>query len=82
MVTFLFTDIEGSTRRWASDAAGIRLELIAHDWRSVKHAGDGVIDHLRQLLGGPTYEPPARTGATVTYGFDQIDQARTELELP
>ena len=31
MVTFLFTDVEGSTRRWESDADGMRLALAAHD---------------------------------------------------
>jgi predicted ATPase len=52
-VTFLFTDIEGSTRRWESDADGMRAELMAHDdvLRSVveghggwlfKHTGDGI----------------------------------------
>jgi predicted ATPase len=54
VVTFLFTDIEGSTRRWESDADAMRAALSAHDTllRSVidshggflfKHTGDGVI---------------------------------------
>jgi class 3 adenylate cyclase len=30
-VTFLFTDVEGSTRRWVADADGIRAALAAHD---------------------------------------------------
>jgi class 3 adenylate cyclase len=30
-VTFLFTDIEGSTRRWESDADAMRSALLAHD---------------------------------------------------
>ncbi len=53
VVTFLFTDIEGSTRRWEKDADGMRLALAAHDevLRSAteanggfmfKHTGDGV----------------------------------------
>src|SRR6476620_11145745 len=53
VVTFLFTDIEGSTRRWEADADGMRLALAAHDdilrdaveahggWL-FKHTGDGV----------------------------------------
>ena len=53
MVTFLFTDVEGSTRRWEADAEGMRAELAAHDevlraaieahggWL-FKHTGDGV----------------------------------------
>ncbi|MGA9276967.1 ATP-binding protein [Ilumatobacter sp.] len=51
-LTFLFTDIEGSTRRWELDPEGMRVELTAHDavlraaieghggdW--FKHTGDG-----------------------------------------
>ncbi|HWR47728.1 MAG TPA: NB-ARC domain-containing protein, partial [Pseudonocardiaceae bacterium] len=52
-MTFLFTDVEGSTRRWEADADGMRLALAAHDevlrtaieahggWL-FKHTGDGV----------------------------------------
>ena len=53
VVTFLFTDIEGSTRRWETDADGMRAALAAHDevlCRAIeehggwlfKHTGDGV----------------------------------------
>jgi hypothetical protein len=53
VVTFLFTDVEGSTRRWAKDPDGMRLALAAHDevLRGVieahagflfKHTGDGM----------------------------------------
>ena len=31
VVTFLFIDIEGSTRRWEADANGMRVALAAHD---------------------------------------------------
>ena len=31
VVTFLVTDIEGSTRRWEADAEGMRSALAAHD---------------------------------------------------
>jgi predicted ATPase len=52
-VTFLFTDVEGSTRRWESDADKMRGALAAHDevLRSAiethggfvfKHTGDGI----------------------------------------
>ncbi|MDT5260641.1 MAG: hypothetical protein QOD10_5721, partial [Mycobacterium sp.] len=43
------------------------------------------IAHLREVLGDPGYESLARAGekmttaAMVTYAYDQIDQARTEL---
>jgi len=52
-VTFLFTDIEGSTRRWEADPEAMRRALAAHDetlrtlieahggWL-FKHTGDGV----------------------------------------
>jgi hypothetical protein len=44
------------------------------------------ITHLRDVLGDQTYESLARKGETmttaamVTYAYDQIDQARAELE--
>lgn len=53
IVTFLFTDIEDSTRRWESDPEGMREALAGHDdvlrtaieaeggWL-FKHTGDGV----------------------------------------
>ena len=31
MVTFLFTDVEGLTRRWEADGEGMRAALAAHD---------------------------------------------------
>ena len=46
------------------------------------------IAHLRDILGEATYESLARKGETmttaamVTYAYDQIDQARAELEHP
>ena len=46
---------------------------------------DTVIAHLRNVLGDQTYESLARkaetmtTAAIVTYAYDQIDQARAEL---
>ena len=30
-VTFLFTDVEGSTHRWEADAEAMRAALAAHD---------------------------------------------------
>ncbi|MCW2589226.1 MAG: putative ATPase [Mycobacterium sp.] len=53
IVTFLFTDIEGSTRRWEADAGAMRAALVAHDavlraaiidcgGSLFKHTGDGV----------------------------------------
>ena len=31
VVTFLFTDVEGSTHRWEADAGAMRAALAAHD---------------------------------------------------
>jgi class 3 adenylate cyclase len=31
VVTFLFTDVEGSTRRWEADAEAMRAALAAND---------------------------------------------------
>jgi predicted ATPase/class 3 adenylate cyclase len=53
VVTFLFTDIEGSTRRWEADGDAMRSALVMHDdvlQRAIdghdgwlfKHTGDGV----------------------------------------
>lgn len=53
VLTFLFTDIEGSTRRWEDDADGMRASLATHDrvlrdaisasgGTLFKHTGDGV----------------------------------------
>ncbi len=53
-VTFLFSDIEGSTRRWQEDPGAMQAALSEHDaiWRDVidarhgylfKHTGDGVV---------------------------------------
>ena len=45
VVTFLFTDIEGSTRRWEADADAMRAALVAHDevLRSSIEAHDGFL---------------------------------------
>ncbi|HUO37652.1 MAG TPA: NB-ARC domain-containing protein, partial [Mycobacterium sp.] len=53
VVTFLFTDVEGSTRRWEADADSMRVALLAHEevlctaieahgGFMFKHTGDGV----------------------------------------
>ncbi|WP_142279265.1 hypothetical protein [Mycobacterium arosiense] len=117
-VTFLFTGIEGSTRRWESDADGMRVSLADHDevLRSAiqarggflfKHTGRNhrrvrvqsdhqdwvteisrVIIHLRDALGEQTYESFAGEGKAMTTAetarcaYDQIDQARSELNAP
>jgi predicted ATPase len=76
-VTFLFTDVEGSTRRWEADAEGMRTALAAHDEvlrRAIeahggwlfKHTGDGVC---------AAFESP-------TSAVDAAVAAQRALELP
>ncbi len=77
VVTFLFTDIEGSTRRWEADADAMRGALAAHDevLRTaiethrgvvVKHTGDGVVAAF----------------ASPTAAVDAAIAAQRQLELP
>ncbi|MGO9102235.1 MAG: ATP-binding protein, partial [Mycobacterium sp.] len=77
VVTFLFTDVEGSTRRWEADAEGMRAALAAHDevLRSAievqggwlfKHTGDGVCAAF----------------ASPRSAVDAAVAAQRELELP
>jgi tetratricopeptide (TPR) repeat protein len=68
----------------AATIAGFALSPLSAGFREVTTA----IAHLRDVLGDQTYESLARKGATMTnaamatYAYDQIDQARTELEHP
>jgi predicted ATPase/class 3 adenylate cyclase len=77
VVTFLFTDIEGSTRRWEANADAMRVALAAHDevLRSAieghggslfKHTGDGVCAAF----------------ASPTSAVDAAVAAQRKLELP
>jgi predicted ATPase len=76
-VTFLFTDIEGSTRRWEADAEAMRAALSKHDQVLqtaiesqdgflFKHTGDGVV----AAFSSPTAAVHAAAAA------------QRELELP
>ena len=47
VVTFLFTDVEGSTRRWEADPDGMRAALAAHDETAV----DRVLREAREYGG-------------------------------
>ena len=77
MVTFLFTDVEGSTRRWESDADGMRSALAAHD---------KVLRAAIEACGGWLFK---QTGDGVCAAFvsprsavDAAVAAQRELELP
>jgi class 3 adenylate cyclase len=67
IVTFLFTDVEGSTRRWETDAEGMRAALVAHtevlrqaieshDGWLFKHTGDGVCAAFASLVAAAVPE--------------------------
>lgn len=77
MVTFLFTDIEGSTRRWESGADAMRVALAKHDevLRSAIEAHDGfVFSHSGDGMAAAFASPMSAVGAAV--------DAQRELELP
>ena len=67
----------------AATIAGFALNPVTRAWVPELTTA---ITHLRDVLGDPTYESLARKGETMTtaamatYAYDQIDQARTELE--
>jgi predicted ATPase len=76
-VTFLFTDIEGSTRRWEADADAMRAALATHDkvMRSAIEANDGfVFSH--------TGDGMAAAFASPTSAVDAAIDAQRELQLP
>ena len=62
-VTFLFTDIVGSTRRWERDADAIRTELVAHDQ---------VLSSAVEAHGGWLFKP---TGDGVCAAFESARTA-------
>ena len=74
-------------RRYESAARIAGFALSPHTAATVPEFGIAIA-HLRDILGDQTYEWLARKGETmttaevVTYAYDQIDQARTELEQP
>ena len=77
VVTFLFTDIEGSTRRWEADAAAMRAALMAHDevLRSSIEAHDG-------FLFSHTGDGVVAAFASPSSAVDAAVAAQRVLELP
>jgi predicted ATPase len=67
----------------AANIAGFAFNSLTAGWLPEITTSIG---HLREVLGDQTYESLARKGETMTtaamatYAYDQIDQARTELE--
>lgn len=76
-MTFLFTDIEGSTRRWESDADAMRVALLAHDkmLRTAIESHDGFLfSHTGDGVAAAFASPKAAVDAAI--------DAQRELELP
>ncbi len=77
VVTFLFTDIEGSTRRWEADADAMRAALLAHD----KVLRTAIEDHNGFLFSHTGDGVVAAFGSPMSAVNAAID-AQRELQLP
>jgi predicted ATPase len=77
VVTFLFTDVEGSTRRWEADADEMRTALAAHD--EVLH---GAIEGHGGLLFKHTGDGVCAAFASPGSAVDAAVAAQRALELP
>ena len=77
VVTFLFTDIEGSTRRWEADAEAMRTALAEHDQvlRSAIESHDG-------FLFSHTGDGVVAAFASPRSALDAAVKAQLALELP
>ncbi len=75
IVTFLFTDVEGSTRLWAADTAATAISLELHD-KIIKRAiedGGGLVfgwagDHFRGAFEDPRVAVAAAVAAQTALG--------------
>ena len=77
VVTFLFTDVEGSTRRWEADADAMRAALAAHDevLRKAIEAYDGFLfSHTGDGFVAAFASPMSAVNAAI--------DAQRELQLP
>ena len=77
VVTFLFTDVEGSTRRWEADADAMRAALMAHDevLRTAIEAHEGIVfSHTGDGVVAAFASPRSAVDAAVA--------AQQALELP
>ena len=77
VVTFLFTDVEGSTRRWEADPAAMRAALMAHDevLRIAIEGHDG-------FLFGHTGDGVVAAFASPKSAVDAAIAAQRALQLP
>jgi predicted ATPase len=77
VVTFLFTDVEGSTRRWEADAHAMRAALVVHDkvLRTAIEAYDGFLfSHTGDGVVAAFASPMSAVNAAI--------DAQRELQLP
>jgi class 3 adenylate cyclase len=77
VVTFLFTDVEGSTRRWEADAEGMRVALAAHDEvlrAAIEAHGGWLFKHTGDRMCAAFASPKSAVDAAVA--------AQLQLELP
>ena len=77
VVTFLFTDVEGSTRRWEADAEGMRVALAAHDevlCKAIEAQGGFMFKHTGDGVCAAFASPTSAVNAAVA--------AQRALELP
>ena len=77
VVTFLFTDVEGSTRRWEADAEAMRAALAAHDEvlrAAIEAHGGFMFKHTGDGMCAAFSSPRSAVDAAVA--------AQRELELP
>ena len=77
VVTFLFTDVEGSTRRWEADAEGMRAALAAHDEvlrKAIEAHGGSLFKHTGDGVCAAFASPKSAVDSAIT--------AQRALELP
>ena len=77
IVTFLFTDVEGSTGRWEADADAMRAAIAAHDQvlrQAIEAQGGWLFKHTGDGVCAAFASPRSAVDAAVA--------AQRELELP
>jgi predicted ATPase/class 3 adenylate cyclase len=77
VVTFLFTDVEGSTRRWEADADAMRVALAAHDEvlrKAIEADGGFLFSHTGDGFVAAFASPMSAVNAAI--------DAQRELQLP
>src|SRR6478672_11942620 len=77
LLTFLFTDIEGSTRRWEADAKAMRVALSRHD-ELLQRVVEGFGGHLFNHTGDGVCAAFTSPGHAV----DAAVESQRQLELP